>query len=105
MKDISRRVAKYAPIVGVTVGRITIHSQRRLWDSCSAKGDLNFNCLLMLCPEKVRDYVVIHELCHRKGLNHSPAFWAQVKSALSGYKEQYRWLKENGSKIIGRLEA
>lgn len=104
LKDLLQRVAKYAPIVGVTVGRITIRNQRSRWGSCSAKGNLNFNCLLMLCSEEVRDYVVVHELCHRKELNHSPAFWTLVERVLPGYKEQYHWLKENGSKIIRRLE-
>lgn len=105
LKDISSRVAKYALIVCVTVERIIIRSQRRRWDSCSAKGNLIFDCLLMLCPGDVRDYVVRHELCHRKERNHSPAFWSQVESVLPGYKEQYCCLKENRSNIIGRLEA
>ena len=101
--DIPARVARYAPVVGVTVGRITIRSQKSRWGSCSAKGNLNFNCLLMLCPEDVRDYVVVHELCHRKELNHSLAFWSLVENVLPGYREQYRWLRENGGAIIRRL--
>ena len=105
LQDIPQRVAKFAPIVGVTVGRITIRHQKSRWGSCSAKGNLNFNCLLMLCPEQVRDYVVVHELCHRKELNHSPAFWAQVESVLPEYRVQSCWLKETGRKIIGRLEG
>ena len=104
LKDIPARVAKYAAVMGVTVGRITIRSQKSRWGSCSAKGNLNFNCLLMLCPEEIRDYVVVHELCHLKELNHAPAFWAQVERVLPGYKEQCQWLRENGSQIIGRLE-
>ena len=105
LKDIPARVARYAPVVGVTVGRITIRNQKSRWGSCSAKGNLNFNCLLMLCPEDVRDYVVVHELCHRKELNHSPAFWSFVEDVLPGYRVQYRWLKENERGIIGRLSG
>ena len=69
--DLPQRVQYFAPLIGVSYGRITIRSQRSRWGSCSSKGNLNFNCLLMLCPEAVRDYVVIHELCieaeHRNG--------------------------------------
>ena len=78
-------------------------NQRTRWGSCSSKGNLNFNCLLMLCPEDVRDYVVVHELCHRKELNHSPRFWAEVAKVLPGYAVQRKWLKESGGTIIRRL--
>lgn len=101
--DLPRRVARFAALVGVTYGRITIRAQKSRWGSCSGKGNLNFNCLLMLCPEDVRDYVVVHELCHRKELNHSPRFWALVEAVLPEYKAQRKWLKENGGSLIRRL--
>ena len=97
------RVAYYAPAVGVTYGRITIRSQRTRWGSCSSRGNLNFNCLLMLAPEKVVDYVVVHELCHRKEMNHSPRFWAEVERILPDYRQSKRWLKENGQSLMGQL--
>lgn len=102
-EDLPKRVAKFAPLVGVDYGRITIRSQRTRWGSCSAKGNLNFNCLLSLCPEEVRDYVVIHELCHRKQLNHSPRFWAEVAAVCPDYIRHRAWLKENGGALIARL--
>ena len=100
---IPERVAYYAPAVGVTYGRITIRSQRTRWGSCSSRGNLNFNCLLMLAPEKVVDYVVVHELCHRKEMNHSPRFWAEVERILPDYRQSKRWLKENGQSLMGQL--
>lgn len=100
---IGERVNFFAPLVGVTYGRVTIRHQRTRWGSCSGKGNLNFNCLLLLAPEKVLDYVVVHELCHRKELNHSPAFWAEVKRVLPDYGECRKWLKQNGARLIGRL--
>lgn len=94
------RVAYYAPQVGVTYGRITIRNQKSRWGSCSAKGNLNFNCLLMLTPPKIQDYVVVHELCHRRQMNHSKQFWREVERILPDYEERRRWLKENGGRII-----
>ena len=102
-QDLPQRVKYFAPLVGTTYSRITIRSQRSRWGSCSGKGNLNFNCLLMLCPEEVRDYVVIHELCHRIEGNHSPRFWAEVEKICPDYQRHRIWLKENGGKLIARL--
>ena len=100
---IPERAAHFAPMVGVSYGRITIRSQHTRWGSCSAKGNLNFNCLLVLTPPEVLDYVVVHELCHRIELNHSSKFWAEVERVMPDYARHRKWLKENGGALIGRL--
>ena len=103
-QTIPERVAYFAPLVGVTYGRITIRSQHTLWGSCSGMGNLNFNCLLMLTPPEVLDYVVVHELCHRKEMNHSASFWAEVGRVVPDYEVRRKWLRENGTALISRLE-
>ena len=100
MKDIPVRVERLGAAVGVSYGRITIRNQRTRWGSCSGKGNLNFNCLLMLVPEEVRDYVVVHELCHRRHMDHSAAFWAEVERVLPDYKLRRKWLKDNGPALM-----
>ena len=105
LKYIPERVKYFAPIVGVNYSRITIRNQKTRWGSCSTKGGLNFNCLLMLMPPEVIDYVVVHELCHRKEMNHSPAFWAEVEKVLPDYKVAKKWLKDNGAELMSRMYA
>lgn len=101
---IPERVQFYAAQMGVTYGRITIRNQVSRWGSCSSKGNLNFNCLLMLAPPEVLDYVVVHELSHRKHMNHSAEFWSTVASVLPEYPAQRKWLKENGNSLIARMQ-
>lgn len=90
------RVACFAPVMGVTVNRITIREQKTRWGSCSSKGNLNFNWKLILMPEEILDYVVVHELAHLIEMNHSPAFWQQVEQVLPDYRKRRAWLKQNG---------
>lgn len=92
---IAERAAWYAGIIGVTYGRITIRDQKTRWGSCSSKGNLNFTWKLILAPPGVLDYVVVHELCHRIEMNHSPAFWCQVERIMPEYRQYRSWLKEN----------
>lgn len=96
---IPERVAYYAAILGVSYGRITIRNQKTRWGSCSAKGNLNFNCRLMRMPAEIVDYVVVHELCHRLEMNHSARFWALVERIIPDYKMRRKWLKENGNNM------
>lgn len=100
LKVIPERVEYFAKVIGVTYGKITVRNQKTRWGSCSSKGNLNFNCLLMLAPPEVLDYVVVHELCHRKQMNHSKAFGLEVEKVLPNYKEVRKWLKEEGSQMI-----
>lgn len=100
---IPKRVAYFAEKMGVTYGRITIRNQKSRWGSCSSKGNLNFNCLLMLAPPEVQDYIVVHELCHRKEMNHSVRFWCAVEKIMPDYREQEKWLKTHGDEIMMRM--
>jgi len=100
---IPERVAYYAPLIGVTYNRITIRRQKSRWGSCSSRGNLNFNCLLMLTPPEVIDSVVVHELCHRKEMNHSERFYAEVLRVFPDYWAQDKWLKENGDILMTML--
>ena len=89
------KVAYYAEQMGVTYGRISVRGQKTRWGSCSRDGNLNFNWKLMLFPERIQDYVVVHELAHRKEMNHSPAFYRCVEEIFPDYRACIRWLKEN----------
>ena len=97
------RLEYWSKKIGVTYNRVTIRNQKTRWGSCSSKGNLNFNCVLALAPEFVQDYIFVHELCHRKEMNHSPRFYGLVKSVLPDYERAEKWLKTEGGKIIERL--
>ena len=103
-KYIPPRTAYYAAKIGVTYGQIAIRTQKTRFGSCSTKGNLNFNCLLMKMPPEIIDYVIVHELCHRKQMNHSRAFWAEVEKILPDYRARRKWLKENGGIYIRAIE-
>lgn len=96
---IAERVEFFARQMGVTYGRISIRAAKTRWGSCSGKGNLNFHWKLILMPPQVLDYVVVHELAHRKQMNHSPAFWAEVEKVMPDYSRQRAWLKTWGQTV------
>ena len=96
---ITKRLELFSDKIGVKVNAVRFKNQKTRWGSCSQKGNLNFNWKLVMAPTFIVDYVVVHELCHLKQLNHSPAFWLLVGNQISDYKEMRKWLKENGNKL------
>lgn len=83
--------------VGEPVGEIRIKEQKSRWGSCSGKGNLNFNWKIIMAPDEIIDYLVVHELCHLLHMNHSKEFWSSVEAILPDYKIREKWLKKNGT--------
>lgn len=96
---IKDRIDKYAPQIGVCPVKVTVREQKTRWGSCSSKGNINLNWKLVMAPMKVVDYVIVHELCHMKEMNHSKSFWNIVSSILTDYDESRKWLKLNGHRL------
>lgn len=96
------RTAYFARLMGVDYARVTVRCQKTRWGSCSGTGSISYNCLLMLVPPEVRDYVVVHELAHRRHMDHSPAFWAEVNRVLPDHQARRAWLRAQGPQIMAR---
>jgi len=93
------RVSYYAKKYGFEVKKIRISSARTRWGSCSTRGTLSFTWRLILAPQDVVDYVVVHELCHLRELNHSKNYWALVEEIMPDYKVRRAWLKKHGGTL------
>lgn len=102
---IPKRVKYYAEKENFVYNKITIKNLVSRWGSCSTKGNLNFNCLLMLTPDYVIDYIVVHELCHLREMNHSEKFWTEVEKIMPDYQRAVLWLKQNGGNLISRMRG
>lgn len=98
--ELEKRVKLFGRQMQVSVNRISIKEQKTRWGSCSSKGNINFNWKLVLMPERIMDYVVVHELAHRKQMNHSKSFWREVEIVLPDYRERKQWLREHEGEFM-----
>lgn len=84
---------KYSKFLGLFPKKVSLRSQRSRWGSCSSNGSISLNWKLIAAPEKVLEYVVLHEISHLRYLNHSDRFWELIKNHMPDFLEQERWLK------------
>lgn len=98
-RQLEGRAAYFAERMGVSYNKISVRAAKTRWGSCSAQGNLNFHWKLILMPPEILDYVVVHELAHRKEMNHSARFWAEVEKILPDYDRRRKWLKDYGGQV------
>ena len=91
---------RYSKLIGVNPRSIKVKSYKSRWGSCTVKGDVSYNWKIVIAPNRIIDYLVIHELCHLIHHNHSPLYWKTVENYCSDYKESREWLRINGSSLL-----
>jgi len=99
-RKFNEKVSRYAKVVGVKPNSINIKSFKSRWGSCSAEGDVDFNWVVVMAPNRIVDYIVVHELCHLLHHDHSTKFWNEVERVMPNYQECKEWLKVNGHKLV-----
>jgi len=95
----------FARVIGVRYTKFSIRGQRTRWASCSRKGTLSFNWRLIMAPEPVVDYVVIHEVAHLKEMNHTKRFWGLVAERCPSWRERKKWLDDHGTELAAVLSS
>ena len=98
-----RLVSRYAKSMNIEYEKVLIKNQKTRWGSCSDRGNISLNCLLIRVPSYVRKYVIVHELAHRKIMNHSIDFWAVVAKEMPNYRRAIKWLNDHGDELISKL--
>ncbi len=104
MEYFPQTVEYYAKLAGIKYGKLSYRFQKTRWGSCNRKGDISFNCVLMLAPGRVRESVVVHELCHIKHFNHSSSFYREITKLMPDYKEVNDWFKQNGQSLLAKIK-
>jgi len=102
---IEEKVNKMSSLMGLKYGRLTIRGQKTRWGSCSHKGNLNFNWRLMMVPEPVIDYIIIHELAHLKEMNHTKRFWQLVEQYCPKWRNHKKWLRDHTMELNAKLTS
>lgn len=97
------KTGHFSELTGLMPTSIKIKQYRARWGSCNSRGELSFNYLMMMLPEDVINYIVVHELCHLGYLNHSPLFWQLVAKHFPDYRQAKQWLKTHQSELLWRL--
>lgn len=97
---VGERAMNISNNISIRPSKIIIKNQQSLWGSCNSKREIRLNWRLVLMPDFVMDYIIIHELCHIKHMNHSKEFWELVEYYSPNYKISKKWLKENGAMLM-----
>jgi len=100
---IEEKVNRMSALMGLKYGRLSIRNQKTRWGSCSQKGNLNFNWKLIMVPEPIIDYVIIHELAHLKEMNHTKRFWQLVEQYCPNWCNHRKWLRDHSMELNARL--
>jgi predicted metal-dependent hydrolase len=93
-RELPIRTHELARQHGITIHRVTVRAQKTRWGSCSARGTISLNWRLIQAPPEVSDYLIIHELMHRREMNHSSRYWKLVEEACPDYRVAEKWLKK-----------
>lgn len=99
-RKLKERTRFYSEILKLYPNNIKVKEQKSLWGSCSSKDNINFNWKLIMAPQAVLDYIVVHELCHLRHRDHSKSYWNLVEGIIPDHKEKRKWLKENGRSLM-----
>lgn len=98
-QKLTDKVERFAPVVGVEPAGVVIRTFKSRWGSCTSKGKLEFNWRIMMAPNRMVDYVVVHELCHLIRHDHSPEFWRELERVMPEYQQCREWLRDNAMKL------
>jgi predicted metal-dependent hydrolase len=99
LAKVKEKVPVYADLIGVKPRRVTIKTLKSRWGSCSVNGRISLAWNIIMAPEQILDYLIVHELCHMVHHNHSTEFWDMVASILPNHRQSRKWLRENGNRL------